>query len=324
MRLKICAQIDGRFLLNESLVVPVYSYELSIFKENGKHYISITAPIKDYMTYVKPILSNANASITATVNSQTFKDMIDWLHYIEAMGAFNFEVRGINFDEIEMTWVGENEEEKRLVSPIKSIKSFLPNNTPNKPVTQNTLLNIIHHRRFLRDFQIPFGFYRQGSNFLHDQNYHLAYINYFMMIEYCFANGKFKKKEVMQEFKKSDLLKLCILETLQLLKKKYAKTYNLIKEYILTKYKRIDFDGVVYLLVDFRGILSHSGPRSKKYILDDKLIQPFALLINSICFSLCGYFQIYCNNISPNSAKQRIKDKIIELENISPEHLDAT
>ena len=83
--------------------------------------------------------------------------------------------------------------------------------------------------------------------------------------------------------------------------------------------KKVDFEGIVYILVEYRGLLSHASVRSKSFLFDDVKLRPLAFIIGMICFLLCGYMQVYCctnKKDKNNMILDRINKLNLELDGI--------
>ena len=141
MKLQICAEIEGLFLIKEPIVAKLYPYEFNIFCNNGKYFISITKPVKNYEEYVPKMFRKDGVTTIVATNPNIYKDLIDWLYYIESMGAFNFEVSKIHFEELEVKWIYETEEEKGTIA-IPSLKRNAPEETEETetPATRPSVL----------------------------------------------------------------------------------------------------------------------------------------------------------------------------------------
>lgn len=100
-----------------------------------------------------------------------------------------------------------------------------------------------------------------------------------------------------------------------MIRKDYSNAVNykwLIKESEI-RHKEVNFEGVIYLLIEYRGLLSHASERSKKYLFDNYKLRPLAFITSLICFLLCGYIQVYL--CSSEESKQRLmSEQINELE----------
>lgn len=314
MKLKICAEIEGQFLLKSNVEANLYPYHFEIYKKDGKYFISITKPVTSYMDYAPKLYVKDGVPHIEATKPEIYKDMEEWLYYIEAMGAFNFDVAKIHTNELEVTWIYETETEKGSI-PVISLKRNKQKQNPNKYIKDSNLSNLVIFRKMLSEAHIPFTYYRQAKTFFDSDNYYFAIINYFMMLEFCFAEGNFKKEKVKACFLSSNLLKLCVLSAISMLKKEDAKDGNIkwLSEECKAKQKEVDFEGVIYLLIEYRGILSHASERSKKYLFDHYKLRPLAFITSLICFLLCGYIQIY--SCLDNESKQRvITNRVNELE----------
>ena len=315
MKLQICAEIEGLFLLKNQVTAKLYPYEFNIFEKEGKRFISITKPVSDYMKYVPKLHMKAGIPHIEVTSPEIYKDMEEWLYYIEAMGAFNFEVSKIHINELEVTWICESEEEKCLI-PIISLKRNKKKYKADKYILNSNLSNLVVFRRMLPEAHIPFTYYRQAKIFFNSDNYYFAFINYFMMLEFCFAEGNFKQKQVESCFLKSNLLKLCVLSAISTIKgtdNNDAEYYKWLLKENQIRQKNISFESIVYLLIYYRGLLSHASNQSKKYLFDDYKLRPLTFITSVICFYLCGYIQIYSCS-SEDSKMALMNERINELE----------
>jgi len=130
------------------------------------------------------------------------------------------------------------------------------------------------------------------------------------MLEYCFADGKFKTAEVIKNFKEAKLLRMCILEFLTM-NAPYAnsQTTEALKNECRKRNKVFDVDGLIYLFVMLRGELSHASTKSESRYRDDNELRPYVVAISCICFLLCGHLQIY--GFTSEKNKQELIDNNI-------------
>lgn len=67
MKLQICAEIEGQFLLRSKVEAKLHPYHFEIFKNGEKYFISITKPVVNYMDYApKLYLKNGITHMEAT------------------------------------------------------------------------------------------------------------------------------------------------------------------------------------------------------------------------------------------------------------------
>lgn len=314
MRLQLCAEIEGHFLLKSKVEAKLYPYHFEIFEKEGRYFIRITKSVKDYMDYIPKLYEKDGIVHIEATKSEIYKDMEEWLYYIEAMGAFNFEVTKIHIDELEVKWICETEDERGLI-PIISLKRNKEKFNDRRFLMDRNLSNLVFFRSMMPEAYIPFSYYRQAKTFFDSDNYYFAFINYFMMLEFCFAEGNFKKEKVKACFLNSRMLRLCVLSTLSMIKKGSVNeaNYKWLSDECKVKHKEVNFEGIIYLLIEYRGLLSHASERSKEYLFNSFKLRPLAFIISLICFILCGYMQIY--SCSSEESKQNLMLKRIrELE----------
>ncbi len=315
MRIEIIAEIEGLFIIDKPVVAKLFPYEFKIYEDNSKRYISISKPIKDYQNVLPRSFTRNGITVIEATKYEAYQDMKQWLIYIEAMGAFNFEVEKIHIDELEIKWICETKEEQGSI-PISSLKRSHEKKKADKRLCDSNLSNIIIFRKVLPEAYIPYSYYRQAKNFFYKNDYYFAFINYFMMLEFMFADGQFQQTKVNAKFRESKLLELCILTALNMLKANDNNklNYSCLLEECKFRHKELNFEGIVYVLVQFRGLLSHASEKSKCYLLDVDKLRPITFYISLVCFLLCGYIQVYCCS-SEDSKLRMINQRINELKN---------
>lgn len=58
------------------------------------------------------------------------------------------------------------------------------------------------------------AYFREANGYLKDEQYRQAYLHFYMLLEYCFANGKTRRNGQIEKFEKSIELRLALLNTL--------------------------------------------------------------------------------------------------------------
>lgn len=273
MIVRIETEILGSFTIEEDMKIKQHPFDIDIFlnKETSRFVISINKKVFNYSSDLPKILVNDNKIAQISFPSQTFLDeQISILQHIESFGAIDKGIERINWQNCSIEWIPENEEEK-LELPIRKYHRDLNYNIKPEVLSKDWLLNTVIHRRQLSKLALPFSFFREGSNFYHSFQYQNSFINFYLMLEGFFGNGKdYKNEQMKSEFKKSEILTYAINETIKYLDKVKGKHYEWLVN-ICKKYnKNIDKDGVIHFLVEQRGNLSHFS------ILDsNKLKNPF-------------------------------------------------
>ena len=197
------------------ITTKLHPYEFEVYKEQGALWLKVSKPVKDYEEFL-PKVFKQNGQINIVIGKDDiFKDLLDWLQYIEAMGSFNVQIERVYWDRPTFCWIAETKEE-HLQTPLSEYTKTPMKGRKPKRLTSSNLFNLVAFRRQLKNLYIPFTYFKEGQRFFNNFNYYFAFINFFMMLEYCFANGKFKKVEVIKSFNDAKLLRLCILEYLNL------------------------------------------------------------------------------------------------------------
>ncbi|MDD4636134.1 MAG: hypothetical protein PHV66_00770 [Bacteroidales bacterium] len=294
MKLEIKAIIKGDFVLDKPVKAMFPPCECVIYEEKGTYYISIFKKIVDYRNYIPRYYTDSGNTISGfTVTKvEIYEDMINLLQYIESMGAFNFGIHSISWDEPQIIWIPQADEERGIM-PILSHQKKYRRDSSSKILKDSNLMNLSIYREGLNGVYIPFTYYRQGRILFDLRQYYFAYINFFMMLEYCFANGKFKKDTMLREFTSCHILRQSIESTLKMIKEDTNKThFEWLKQECENRHKEVDVEGILYVLVEFRGLLSHATKLSEKYLFHSNELFSLALIISCICFYVCGHLQI--------------------------------
>lgn len=319
MKLQICAEVEGHFMLKDKVSAKLYPYEFSIFEKQGKKYISVTKPVENYMEYAPKVYKkNGQLGIELTKEG-IYQDLLEWLFCIESVGAFNFEIQKIHRKELEVNWICETDDEKKLIQ-VPSARRKIETSKQGKYVTDSNLMNLVLFRRTMPEAHIPFGYYRQGVCFFEQEEYLFAFINFYMMLEFCFADGKTQKIDVTKKFLGSQLLELCVLQVISLIRDDH-RNFTWMQNECKRHDKQFDFNGVVFLFIDYRGLLSHATIRSKPYFSNDQSIRPLTFFISRVCYQLCGNIEIFStlSNEQKNIHFQKDIEKLkIELSDLLP------
>lgn len=292
MRLEVQAIIEGGFIINSPVTVKLHPYDLLIFQENNTYFISISKKVADYEKYMtKCIYDNGIPTISLT-KYEIYKDIIELLQYIESSGSFNIDIKKIGWDEPQITWIPEIKEERGIM-PLLSHQRNKDKSKKPKLLRSQSLMNILMYRKMLRENHIPFTYYKQAKNLFEEQSYYFAYINYFMMLEYCFGNGKFKKDALLKAFKSSGLLMKSVKTAFELLNKKGSdNNRKWLREECKRRNKNYDENSLIDIFVEYRGIISHACKKSEKYLYNDRELFSITFILSLVCFLVCGNLQI--------------------------------
>lgn len=291
MKLEARALIIGNFTLSAPLKASYRGYEVAIFIENESYYISVTKRVTDYQPYITKY-HKEDKSFQLT-DCEIYNDLIDYLQYIESAGAFNLEIEKVIWQEPIISWVPENEAEMGIMPILSHQKLFQKQRKP-KLLQWDNIHNLVIYKNRIENLVIPFQYFRIARNYFNDHQYYFAIINFYMLLEYCFANGKFQKRATLAEFNNSDLLNKAIIKSIShiQLDDSFLHHRQWLENECKMREKNFDVHGINCLIVEYRGLLSHASVRSKQYLFEDEKLRSLAFFMLSICFSVCGLMQI--------------------------------
>ncbi|MEJ7681842.1 MAG: hypothetical protein WKG06_29140 [Segetibacter sp.] len=287
MLLRIETEVFGNFIIKDEIEVLLQPYKIQMRYEatTGLHMISLTKKVVNYESYIpKAEVTNNQISKIEFPDNGFFEEQINILRHIESFGAIDFEISSINWQNCTIEWINEPGEE--VIIPIRKY-SRKPNYENGKPkvLTPNWLQNTVIFRNQLSDLTLPFSFFREGANLFNSMQYQNAFINFYLMLEGFFGNSQFKNEKIKEEFTKSEILKYGIESTLDTLLKQNNKHVIWVTQTLNTYNKNLDSRGIIHLLVEYRGKLSHFslGKTNMKNPFNDKGYESLAYLTMAIC-----------------------------------------
>lgn len=309
------AQVIGDFLLTEPIKSHTRGFEVAIFIEDGVYKISViksvtaTSKLNIRLKMTEGFLEPEQPHIP---NKEDYKEYIELLQYIEAMGGFNYGITKILYKEtLELVWyVGEE-----VFQNLKQVCIMKPKLNPKEPkiLSTSNLSSILLLNKLVPDAIIPYNYYREANSYLENKDYRMAYLHFYMILEYCFSEGKTDRKAQIRNFINDDWLIFSVLDTIKLLKNNDVVLYKWLQDKLLEKNKKFNVHDIIWLLFDYRGILAHGLKRSAKYVFDDEQLRPITRFLGSICFSVCGNMQVYCMSSQENKNK-RVDERICVLK----------
>ncbi len=294
MILKVETEIDSDLILKEIIEIKLHPYSIKIYSDNNSSdlKISIERPIIDYHKYI-PTLSTVIADKIGNITLPQDEFIYEFqriLQHIESFGGLDLDIRKINWENPYIHWIAESDDEK---VPINGYRRSIKYPKSNSEITKNWLQNTLLNRNMLSHLVVPFSFYREGINFYKKELYLSSFLNFFLMLEGLFANGKYHKNKMIEEFNKSEILKASIeksMKTLQNNQQNEIQRLWLNDHYELEKY--FDNESIIKLLVEERGKLSHYSLKSsvrQRNIMDERKYFSLAYITLMICkFSSIG------------------------------------
>lgn len=307
------AVVNGDFVLKEPIKSYNNGFEISLFIEDGVYKISIIKKISQD----SPLCLNhktCNGTLSVIVPDEScYREYIQQLQFIESIGGYHYNISKILYNEtLELIWLSGDEMFRNLEIDFSVRKKY---KTPRKKVlSQSNLSSILLLKKIIPDASIPYNYYREANNYLQNKEYRLAYLHFYMIIEYCFANGKFEQKAQVSEYMQSIDLCFAVLNSLASIKKEIPLQYNWLQSEIQNKYKTFSLKNVLRYICQQRGVLAHGSLQSAKYVFNEDDLHTITIFISQICFVICGNMQVYSMS-SLDFKKKRLSERSEMLKN---------
>jgi hypothetical protein len=236
------------------------------FKETNTSQFVLSITLPDFPdTSLPSIAKNTERKSKATISMSPdpfWDDLLSDIRTIEGALCL-WGIDEIDADECKIEWLPETETEKKRIQLFSfSIKrdDSPPENLPYSPF--DMFVRTVLALSDLRESETPLNFYRRGRQDVYEERYIEAIYDLYFMIEFMFADGKFKKKEVIQKFLNSNEL----LETIEKVQKaadpQIASNSASLNEFN-EKYQSKSQKEIIEHLVSLRGYLHHYNGKRK-------------------------------------------------------------
>lgn len=245
-----------RFATGMTLPVGDYFYELEV--DDGKlSHISVTVldfP-KDCLPKITQLV-NQGAKVNIHIPEDPFRNEIT-ARILALEGALSlWGIKEVQIDEVGIEWIPENDEEKRDLS----LFSFSTNRGKNDDDLPEAPLNLIARTiagvsGFL-EHELPLNFFRRGKADLSEGRFIDAILDFYFVLETLFANGKFHKAAVIEEFLKASEL----LDAIRFVKTNVNDPIlcpNDIRTEFIDRINNSPVEEIIKKLVEVRGFLHH-------------------------------------------------------------------
>lgn len=230
---------DTTFEVNTRDDGTITSISTSIKENNEQHWPSIIKNDEQYALSV-------NAG-----HQPHLKFIIDDLVVIQGMLSVYRHIR-IDLTSHSIEWIAENDEERRKLQLTQFSSKSMRGNAPPLPFDL-VARSVLSHDHF-RDFQIPLSFYRKAITDIDNKQYINSFYNLFFFLECLYAKGKSDKKQMRDEFMKSDEL----LNAINLASAEYQAINNETSSEIFKLItKKATVAELLWHLIGRRGFLHH-------------------------------------------------------------------
>jgi hypothetical protein len=192
-------------------------------------------------------------------NDPFWDDLVSDIRTIEGALCI-WGISEIDVEYCTIEWIPETESEKEKTQIFSFSLSRGDNPSPLQS-TVDVFVRSILAVSDLKGSETPLNFYRRGRLDVFEERYIYAIYDLFFVLETLFAEGKFKKKEVVERFLASKELLDAINHVKENINPQIVSNRNLFNEFS-EKYLRRNEDFVKHI-VDLRGFLHHHTLQKK-------------------------------------------------------------
>lgn len=195
------------------------------------------------------------------IDEEVKDEVIELLQYLESELSFSANLKKIYWEEPELTFIPESDEDKKNVNIIRfAVHKKYPD--IEKILTLDGFRNIVSDKKKYEFLTVVKSFYREGLREFKSFRYVNAFYNFYFVIEDLYGKGKTKNYEIEEEFKKNKTFREFIE---WMITKQISGRHKVnIEKFILEEHKSYDVDGLIELIVKVRGNLHHFSSKSSK------------------------------------------------------------
>jgi len=292
MLYQITVKVDADSVYHQPYRLEVDHFILDVILGQSKvvEALNIALKVKAYQDFLPKVSLDIDGRTTQIKlrDSSLVFSLIDLAQYIEALGSFWFGIKKIYWENPKRCWIAEApEEEKDLKLITNDFQRETHENRCYKEMAPERLESLIKNRQLHQNLVLPMSFYREGCNEFSSKRYTSSFINFYFYLDDLYGQGKTKNKEVENLFKSSKHIKYAFEEAICFFQNKdNSKNLEELKEFLEMERKTLSVDGLIELIVQIRGNLSHFSQRSsrkKGHPLNQRDFRSVALLMKSIC-----------------------------------------
>ncbi len=291
MLYQITVKLDADSVYHQPYRLEVDHFILDVILDHNKvvEALNIALRVKNYQDFLPEVSSDIESRITQIKlrDSSLSFFLIDLAQHIEALGSFWFGIKKIYWESPKRGWIAETpEEEKDLEFITNDFQRESHENRCYREMVPQMLESLIKNRKLHRNLVLPMSFYREGCNEFSSKRYTSSFINFYFYLDDLYGQGKTKNKEVENLFKSSKHIKNAFEEAIRFFQDKdNSENLEELKEFLTMERKTLSVDGLIELIVQIRGNLSHFSQKSSKkgHPLNQRDFRSVALLMKSIC-----------------------------------------
>lgn len=195
------------------------------------------------------------------IDEEEKDEIIELLQYLEADLSFSANLKKIYWEEPELTFIPESDEDKKNINVI-SFAAHKEYPDIEKILTLDAFRSIVSNKKKYEFLTIVKSFFREGLREFKSFRYINAFYNFYFVIEDLYGRGKTKNYEIEKEFKKNKTFREFI--EWMITKQISGRHKTNIEKFISEEHKTYDIDGLIELIVKVRGNLHHFSSKSSK------------------------------------------------------------
>ena len=292
MLYQITVNVDADSVYHQPYRLEVDNFILDVILGQDKvvEALNIAIRVKNYQDFLPEINSDIESRITqiGLRDSSLLFFLIDLAQHIESLGSFWLGIKKIYWENPKRGWVAETpEEENNLEFITNNFQQESHENKCYREMTPEILGSLIKNRQLHQNLVLPMSFYREGCNEFSSKRYTSSFINFYFYLDDLYGQGKTKNKEIENLFKSSEHIRNAFEEAIRFFQdKENFENLEELKEFLEMERKTFSVDGLIELIVQIRGNLSHFSQKSSKkkgHPLNQRDFRSVALLMKSIC-----------------------------------------
>ncbi|MBD1854925.1 MULTISPECIES: hypothetical protein [Leptolyngbya] len=292
MLYQITVKVDADSVYHQPYRLEIDHFILDVILDQNKvvETLNIALRVNNYQDFLPEVSSDIESQITQIKlrDSSLLFSLIDLAQHLEALGSFWLGIKKIYWESPKRGWIAETLEEAKDLAFITN--DFQRESHENKcymEMAPEMLASLIKNRQLHRNLVLPMSFYREGCNEFSSKRYTSSFINFYFYLDDLYGQGKTKNKDVENLLKSSKHIRSAFEETIHFFQdEKNSENLEELKEFLEMEKKTMSVDGLIELIVQIRGNLSHFSQKSSKkkgHPLNQRDFRSVALLMKSIC-----------------------------------------
>lgn len=292
MLYKIAVKVEADAFANSSYQIKIDNYlvEVGIDERNRVVELCVSMKVTNYKDFLPSVgVDPANGLTTIFMQDSPLLYMLTRLaQHIEALGSFWFGIKKVYWDRPKRSWIPENEDEaKALETSINDYQEQPVEKSDFAEMSPEMLHSLLQNKINQEYLVLPMSFYREGCNDFNSRRYTTAFINFYFYLDDLYGEGNTKNHKIKEKFKSSLHIKKAIAQVIQDFKEPNNSDNLLqIKRFLHEEKYDLSIEGIIDLIVQVRGNLSHFSQKSTKkkgHPLNQDEFRTMAYLLMSIC-----------------------------------------